>query len=213
MHIPKHFEVTDRAVIEDFITRNSFAAIVSVIDGTPVATHIPVELETGSSGKKVLQGHISKANPQWKFFNSGTPVLVIFLSGVNHYISSSWYGHANAPTCNYMSVHVTGKIKILQGEELWQSVRKLTCRHEKISRHPVSLDTLPPQVQKQISGIVGFEVSMDKVQAAFKLSQNRNEADYRNIVTGLKLLNTAAALLMAQQMEQQQNFLQDEHTN
>jgi transcriptional regulator len=182
------------------------ATIISLNGDAPEATHIPIELEINEQGEKVLWGHLSKANPQWQSFTGDSSVLVIFLSDVSHYISSSWYGHPNAPTWNYMSVHVTGKIKIIEGEQLWESVRRLTNRHEQIATHPVSLDTLPASVQKQMTGIVGFEVSMDKVQCAFKLSQNRNDADYANIISELRLLNTSNALLMARHLEQQRNL-------
>ena len=206
MHIPKMFEVTDEAIIDDFIKNNSLATIISLNGNAPEATHIPIELEINEQGDKVLWGHLSKANPQWQSFKEDNNVLVIFLSSINHYISSSWYGHPNAPTWNYMSVHVTGKIKIIEGEPLWESVRRLTNRHEEISARPVSLDTLPLSVQKQMSGIVGFEVSMDKVQCAFKLSQNRNDADHANIISELKLLNNPNALLMAQHLEQERSL-------
>ena len=201
MHIPKFFEITDSGIIERFIKETSLATLVTRGSEFPVGTHIPLELEINAKGEKVLWGHISKANPQWQDFLLDESVLAIFLSPVNHYISSSWYNHPNAPTWNYMSVHVTGKIKILEGEVLWESVRRLTNRHDRNSLHPVSLDTLPPSVQQQMNGIVGFEISIEKYEAAFKLSQNRNEEDFRNILKELRLANEPIASLMAEAME------------
>lgn len=101
-----------------------------------------------------------------------------------------------------MSVHVSGTIKIIEGEKLWESIRRLTNKYEKNSANPVSLDTLPPSVQKQMNGLVGFEISMDKVEAAFKLSQNRNEADFKNIINQLRLSKNRNEQLMADAMEQ-----------
>jgi transcriptional regulator len=122
---------------------------------------------------------------------------------VHSYISSSWYNHPNAPTWNYLSVHVTGKLKKVEGEKIWESVRRLTNRYEQKSANPVSLDTLPESVQKQMNGIVGFEISIDKVEAAFKLSQNRNDEDFQNIVKQLRLSNELSASLMADVMERE----------
>ena len=206
MHIPKFFEITDHRVLEQFIKENGLATLVSKGSEFPVGTHIPLELEINEKGEQVLWGHISKANPQWKDFQKDENVLVIFLSSVNHYISSSWYNHPNAPTWNYMSVHVTGKITIIEGEKLWESVRRLTNRYEQKSANPVSLDTLPASVQQQMNGIVGFEISIDKMQAAFKLSQNRNEEDYKNIIKELRLSNELMASLMADVMEKNRVF-------
>ncbi len=201
MHIPKLFEITDNKIIEQFIKENGFATLISKGSEYPVGTHIPIELEINENGEKVLWGHVSKANPQWREFATSPNVLVIFLSNVNHYISSSWYNHPNAPTWNYLSVHVSGKLKVLEGEILWESIRRLTNKYEKTSANPVSLDTLPESVQKQMNGIVGFEISIDKIEAAFKLSQNRNDEDFKNIVNELRLSNKLSASLMADVME------------
>lgn len=203
MHIPKIFEVTDPVVMEQFIRDTGLATLISKGSEFPVGTHIPLELEINENGEKVLWGHISKANLQWKDFESNNNVLVVFLSPVNSYISSSWYNHPNAPTWNYLSVHITGRIKIIKDEKLWESVRRLTNRYEQKSANPVSLDTLPESVQKQMEGIVGFEISIDRMEAAFKLSQNRNDEDFRNIITQLRLSKEVGATLMADVMERE----------
>lgn len=200
MYIPKYFEVTDRKIIEQFIRENSFATIISSGNEFPTATHIPIELEVNEKGEKVLWGHISKANSQWKLFESNPNVLVIFLSPIHHYISSSWYAHPNAPTWNYMSVHISGKSKIIEGEMLWEAVRRLTDKYEKMVKEPISLDTLPESVQKQMNGLVGFEISIEKVEASFKLSQNRDAKDYETIIQELSQLGTATSKLMAEEL-------------
>ncbi len=204
MHIPILFEITDPQVIDRFIKENGLGTLISKGTDFPVATHIPIELEVNENGEKVLWGHISKTNPQWQEFERSPNVLVIFLSPVHHYISSSWYDHPNVPTWNYLSVHISGKIRLIEGEKLWESVRRLTNKYEHKSTNPVSLDTLPDSVQKQMNGIVGFEIRIDKTEAAFKLSQNRNENDFRNIIKQLRLSNDLSANLMADVMERQE---------
>jgi transcriptional regulator len=203
MHVPKIFKVTDNNIIEQFIRENGFATLITKGSEFPTGTHIPIELEVNSKGEKVLWGHMSRANPQWKEFEHAPEVLVIFLSHVHSYISSSWYNHPNAPTWNYLSVHVSGRLKILEGDTLWESVRRLTNRYEKESARPVSLDTLPESVQKQMNGLVGFEISIKKIEAAFKLSQNRSDEDFNNIIKELRLSKNLSAQLMADIMERQ----------
>jgi len=203
MHIPKLFEITDNTIIEKFVKENGLATLITKSSDFPVGTHIPIDLEINENGDTVLWGHISKANPQWAAFDKDENVLVIFLSPVHSYISSSWYNHPNAPTWNYLSVHITGKLKIIEGEKLWESVRRLTNRYEQKSSSPVSLDTLPESVQKQMNGIVGFEISINKIEAAFKLSQNRSDEDFENIIKQLRLSNELSASLMADVMERE----------
>lgn len=201
MYIPKTFEVTDHIIIEQFIRENGFATLISMGNRFPVGTHIPVELEINEHGEKVLCGHLSKGNPQWKSLKQSPEVLVIFLSHVHSYISSSWYDQPDAPTWNYLSVHVTGRIKTIEGEKLWESIKKLTDKYERALKNPVTLDTLPKSVQKQINGVVGFEISIEKMEAAFKLSQNRSEKNFKNIIKELKLSNELRSTLMANVME------------
>lgn len=201
MHVPKYFEVKDRNVIGQFIKENSFATLITKGSDYPVGTHIPMELELNENGEQVLWGHISKANPQWQDFEKDPRVLVVFLSHIHHYISSSWYNHPNVPTWNYLSVHISGRLRLLEGDVLWESLRRLTDKYEQYSRNPVSLDSLPESVQKQVNGIVGFEISIDRIDAAFKLSQNRNEEDFNNILQELRSRNDSLGRMMAELME------------
>jgi transcriptional regulator len=197
MWVMKYFKITETEVIRNFVLENGFATLVSKGPEFPEATHIPIDWEISNDGGPILRGHLAKANPQWRQFDECPEVLVIFQSPVQHYISSSWYGHENAPTWNYMSVHIQGKIRLIEGPELWDSVGRLTDRYEKISHCPVSLDTLPASVQKQMQAITGFEISISQIQASFKMSQNRNEADYQNVIKELLELETPMSVLMA----------------
>ncbi len=206
MYVPKIFEISDENIIEQFIKENGFATLITKGSDFPTGTHIPMELEINDKGDKILAGHISKVNLQWKEFENDPNVLIIFLSPINHYISSSWYKQPNAPTWNYLSVHISGKLKIIHGDGLWNSVSRLTDRYEQESKCPISLDTLPPSVQKQINGIVGFEISIDNVEAQFKLSQNRNEEDFKNIIKELRLSNDLGTSMMADTMAREMKY-------
>ena len=202
MHTPSHFKIDDEKLIDQFLRDHSFGTLISAGSPYPLATHIPMELETNTQGNPVLRGHISKANPQWHSWASHPQVLAVFLSPIHHYISSSWYNHPNVPTWNYMSVHISGELSILTGEELKESLRRLTDKYEKESKNPVSLDQLPVAVQNQINGIVGFEIQINRKEASFKLSQNRNEEDFMNIITELKNSGNSQAIQLAEIMEQ-----------
>lgn len=202
MYIPQRFKVTDQATIDEFIELNGFASLVTGGSSFPVATHIPIELGVNKDGQRILHGHLSKANPQWKSFAENPNVLVIFLSHLNHYISSSYYNFKDAPTWNYMSVQVTGTIKILEKEALWESVRNLTDKYEKGMKNPVSLDTLPADVLRQMEGIVGFEIVITAMEAIFKMSQNRDEENFNNIIKELKASGDPKAILTAAMMQQ-----------
>ncbi|MFN3367118.1 MAG: FMN-binding negative transcriptional regulator, partial [Exiguobacterium mexicanum] len=52
--------------------------------------------------------------------------------------------------------------------------------------HAVVWEELSEPVQRQKYGVVGFRIDISEMQAAFKLSQNRNETDYTRIVSELE---------------------------
>src|SRR6266511_2313916 len=94
----------------------------------PIASHLPLEISEDKHDGLILYGHMSRANPQWKTF-SDSEALVIF-QGAHTYISPRWYNHVNVPTWNYMNVHVYGKPRLVEGDELYALMSRLVQRHE-----------------------------------------------------------------------------------
>lgn len=133
MYIPDIYKNENQEEIIDFLQKNSFGILVNQTNGRLWATHIPLELDTDKNGKQILHGHISKENPQWESFANNDTVLAIF-SGANSYISSSWYDYENVPTWNYIAVHVYGTIKIIEGEAVIESLKKLVDKYEKAQK-------------------------------------------------------------------------------
>ncbi|AMM96404.1 FMN-binding negative transcriptional regulator [Bacillus pumilus] len=185
MHIPSFFQVKDMEEVKAFIQSHSFATVVTTTDGKPIATHIPVSfLQIEDSF--VISGHMAIGNPQWKTFEENEQVLVIF-QGPHAYISSSWYEKEAVPTWNYQAVHVYGKAKLLEKSELVKELTTMLETYESHREQPVLWHTLSDELlEKQMKGIVGFKIIIDEVQAAFKISQNRNERDYAHIIEKLE---------------------------
>ena len=182
MYTPEYFKNTDIASVRDFIRKNGFGILVNTIEGRPFATHIPLEL---SQDESRLLGHVSKANIQWKHFEANNNVLAIFM-GPHTYVSSSWYNHENAPTWNYITVHVYGKIQVIEGEALRKSLKELLDKYERHSANPVSMEKMSPAFLKgSLNGLVGFEIEITEIQASYKLSQNRDDESYENIILEL----------------------------
>lgn len=189
MYIPKLFHETNWPAIRQVIEENSFATIVNCRDGLPTATHAPLRLLEAADGTAKLQGHVAKANPHWQLFEHAGRSLVIF-AGPHSYISPRWYDHVNVPTWNYIAVHVYGKPRIVTDPaELLALMKDLVDRYEghieAQSRYTV--EGLPSDfLESQMKGIVGFEIAVDEVQASFKLSQNRDQKNYENVIAELR---------------------------
>lgn len=200
MYIPKYYKVTNADEVWEFVQSNSFGTIVTVIQGRPIATHVPLQL-INEGDTCYLTGHMAYGNPQWKTFADSEDVLVMF-QGPHAYISSSWYEEENVPTWNYQAVHVYGQASILSEEELKGDLAILLQKYEKHRKNPVLWDTLSPElVEQQLKGIVGFKIKVQEIQAADKLSQNRNERDYQNIIHKLYEENDSNSKQMARLME------------
>jgi transcriptional regulator len=177
-----YFREEDRTRILEIMRENAFAVLVAD-DGTrPIASHLLVETDEDQEGI-VINGHMSRANPLWQLFATGRDVLLIF-QGPDTYISATWYNHVNVPTWNYQSVHAYGQARIIEGEEYYQVLSRLIARHE--GENTYRLENLPQDfVQQSMRGTAGFQVRVTRLEAVFKLSQNRADGDYRRIVVEL----------------------------
>ncbi|WP_172370420.1 FMN-binding negative transcriptional regulator [Sporosarcina jiandibaonis] len=185
MYIPKYFKVTNVDEISGFIQKNSFGTVITTEQGKPIATHLPMALKKKDEDYYIT-GHMAYGNLQWKTFEHCDNVLVMF-QGPHAYISSSWYGHEEVPTWNYQAVHIYGKASIIEKEELIEDLTIMLEKYEENRENPVLWDKLSPRLlENQLKGIVGFKIKVGEVQAAYKLSQNRNEADYINIIDQLQ---------------------------
>jgi len=183
MYIPKLYREENREKILEFLRQNEFATLVTYDGAKPVASHLLMEIvEDGEN--LLVNGHMSKANSLWRVLEKNAEVLVIF-QGPHTYISPTWYNHVNVPTWNYQSVHVYGKPRLItEHREAYGLLKRLVDRHEPNSHY--KLETLPHDfVEKEMRGIVAFEIEVTHVEANYKLSQNRDDENYRSIVSHL----------------------------
>ncbi|KGR79048.1 FMN-binding negative transcriptional regulator [Ureibacillus manganicus] len=200
MFIPKYFQVKNMDEVIEFMKDNSFATIVTTRKGKPIATHLPLQLQKEGEDY-FITGHVAYGNPQWRTFEANESVLVIY-QGPHAYISSSWYGHENVPTWNYQAVHVYGQATILSEEELKRDLTKLLEKYESNRENPILWDKVSPELlERELKGIVGFKIKVEEIQAAYKLSQNRNEEDYHNIIEKLQEEDHPNSVQMAEVMK------------
>ncbi len=200
MFIPNYYKNENIEEVKNFLNENSFGILISQSNGKISGTHIPMELDKDENGEDVLVGHIAKANPQTKNLKDKEEILAIF-NGPHSYISPSWYQKENVPTWNYIAVHVYGKVKIIEGKELLESLKKLVDKYEQNSENPVSVEKMSSRTLKQINGIVGFSIKINEIQAAYKLSQNREETDYHNITSELEKVGDSNSISIAEEMK------------
>ncbi len=190
MYIPKDFLVDDQEQISNFMQMNNFATLVSWGGERPVASHLLFEVVAGDRNELTLNCHMARANDQWRVFRPNQEVLVIF-GGAHTYISPRWYSNTgNVPTWNYQAVHAYGVPEIVDDQdELYEMLTRLVDRYESNSGAvpEYHLDALPKElVLEKMKGIVGLRIQITRLEAKFKLSQNRSQPERENIIIELR---------------------------
>ena len=188
MYLPPHFAASHADACA-LIRQYPLGALVHVHGGGLDANHIPWELEADASNPRLI-GHVARANPLCTQLHDGAAVLVIF-QAEQAYVSPNWYPskhttHRQVPTWNYRVVHVHGTVR-LHDDRKWVlgAVGKLTRTQEaRTQTHlphtagPWKIKDAPPDyLDAMLAHIVGIEVHIERIEAKFKLSQNRSAED------------------------------------
>lgn len=189
MYIPRFNVFDDQAEIRRMVDEIGTAEIVTVGPyGTPLATLLPI---LWSEGGGTVIAHMARANEHWRHIDDDSRVLAI-VAGPQAYVSPSWYAskaeHGKVvPTWNYTAIHLTGTIKVHDDPE-WvrRAVTDLTERHEQRRDEPWTVTDAPEKfIAGNLRAIVGLEMTVERVEAKAKLSQNRSADDRAGVIAGL----------------------------
>ncbi len=202
MYRPRHYDIDDTSALHKLMREESFALLVTAPDGVPVASHLPIFLDTESGGPDRLLGHMAKANPQWRDFDGEMEAMVMFW-GPHAYVSPTWYvSEKMVPTWNYVTVHAYGKPRVLPSpDDATDVLARLIDVYESEATGPWSMDRLPDEYfEKQLKGIVAFEIPIDRLQGKFKLNQKNSAAAREGVIKGLREPGNAEAEKVARLM-------------
>jgi len=186
-NLPYHNE-KDKEVVLQFIHQHPFAFLTGCSEkDEPVATQVPVFIEERED-KLFLTGHIMRKTDHHKVFEKNPNVLAVFTSP-HTYVSATWYSNPHqASTWNYMSVHVKGLLRFLDEEGLINVLKKTTLHFENGNSQSTTIfDNLSKDyINRLINAIVAFEIEVTAIDNVFKLSQDRDEESYHNIIEKLE---------------------------
>jgi len=185
VYIPEHFRVRDNTTALAFMRTNPFAILISSSDEGPFATHVPLVIREAGD-QLYLRGHVAKANPHWKYLEKNPQNTLVIFQGPHAYISPAHYATREAvPTWNYGTVHAYGKARTFSAAgELLDLLQELIPMFDPdYAGQWASLSSA--YRERMLSHIVGFEITVTKIEAKFKLSQNRTREEQENIIVSL----------------------------
>jgi transcriptional regulator len=183
MYDTPYFKASDQKEVIAFMHAHPFIILCGADkNGQPVATHIPV-LFKEKDDKLFLLAHAMKKQGHTTAFHENQQVLAIFY-GPHTYVSASWYENKQiASTWNYQAVHAKGILKFLNEDSLLEVLKGLTEKFENNPHSPSLVQKMDDEyVKKMMQAIIAFEIEVVSIEHVFKLSQNRDEKSYQNII-------------------------------
>jgi len=189
MYNPAHFTETDRAEIDRLMQAHPLATLVTQTAQGLDANHLPL-LRDGEG----LLGHVARANPLHEELPDGAAVLAIFRAAEG-YVSPNWYPskaetHQAVPTWNYRVVHVHATLHWShETRDKRRIVNLLTTQHERAVHGAEGWrmgDAPADYLAGMLDKIVAFRLSITRIEAKDKLSQNRSAADVASVAAALQ---------------------------
>ena len=190
MYIPAYFAETRIPVLHAAIRANGFATLVTMTEDGLAASHIPLLIDPSPAPYGTLIGHLARPNPQARAATGDA--LAMFL-GPNGYITPSYYATKHetgkaVPTWNYTAIHASGPLRFIADKhELLDLVTRLTVHHETPRAAPWAVSDAPADfIDTMLNGIIGFALTIAKLEGKWKMGQNRPAAARAGVVAGLR---------------------------
>jgi transcriptional regulator len=201
VYLPSWFAARDREAIVRLMRDYPFATLITATGAEPQISHLPLLHHPDPAPHGALVGHVARANPHWQLLADGPSVAVF--QGPHAYVSPSWYTEpaAMVPTWNYAVVHVHGSIELVDTTATLATVKELTTRFESGRAAPWHLQLEGTRLDAMVGAIVAFRMTVTRVDAKFKLSQNRGTVDRDRVIAGLLEDDDPSAAATAEWMD------------
>jgi len=187
MHPAPAFKVEDEARLLAHLAAYPFATIAAAPEGRPLIAHAPLVIRRLEGGL-ALDFHLSRGNALSAHLAAGFRAVAVSL-GPEAYISPDWYEAADqVPTWNYVTVEAEGPVVALDGVGLVALLDALSAQEEArlLPKRPWTRAKMQPATFERMSrAIIGARLTVERLEGAFKLSQNKTEADRAGAIAGL----------------------------
>jgi transcriptional regulator len=193
----------DHAASLAWAQARGFGTITAWDGNKPVASPLPFYLSYSNDGTPVAAFHVARQNPLASLAD-GKSRWLIAATGAHAYVSADWYVSADqVPTWLYQAVHLTGPVRMLLGHELGSHLDELSDKFESslAPKLPWTVSKVTPgRLEALKKGIVGLVMSVEEVEASFKLNQHKSDADHVAVAAALARQPEPAARAVANEM-------------
>ena len=201
LYTPAHFDAHDRAAVARLLHDFPFATLVTPTADDTQVSHLPLLHVAACEPHGTLIGHFARANPHW---NRATEVeSIAIFHGPHAYVSPSWYAEPDqaVPTWNYATVHAHGTLELVADDAATRAVLdSLVHRFESARAAPWKFAMPERQRDAMVGAIVAFRMRIRRLDAKFKLSQNRPAGDRTRVIDALAAEGVAEATTTAEWM-------------
>jgi transcriptional regulator len=152
-----------------------------------------VILDRGAGAYGTIYGHISRQNPQSATFDGKHSAVIVF-RGPHSYISPTWYAKTDVvPTWNFGVVHASGKLQpVAEKKPLHDLLARLIRKFENSA---YDFNKLPDTYTSGLmTGIIGFELAVERLEGKFKLGQERSDVDKEGVLRNLRSAKPARSM-------------------
>jgi transcriptional regulator len=183
MYCRPAFNESDPARIRALIEANQFGLLITQSPTRGLeASPIPFVLKPEGDGF-TLAGHLAAGNPQCDMLD-GADALAVF-GGPHAYISPLWYGvQPSVPTWDFAAVHVSGRLAPLADPDAIAADMERLAALDPLGFEVGAME--PGYRARMIAGVRAFTLHPAKVEAQWKMSQNRSVGDRLRVIDALQ---------------------------
>jgi predicted FMN-binding regulatory protein PaiB len=188
------YKHADPSLVQDMVETFPFAMILVNGNEGPLVAQAPLTFRTGCSPAGAVEFHLALINPITEVMTPDIPILVS-VQGPGAAISPSWftasYGGAasdrsqTAPTYNYVSLHMRGRLEHMPDEALQTQIKDLVGAHE--PKDGWRIEELDPRLWEAWRRMIRlYRVEVDSFDLTAKLSDGDSPGDRPGVVEGLR---------------------------
>ena len=193
----------DRAASLAFADARGFGTVCACDGGRPVASALPFCLEYLGDGTPIVAFHVARGNAL-AALAGGTSSWLFAVNGADAYVSPHWYASPDqVPTWLYQTVHLSGPVRTMTGQELAGHLDALSAKFESwLAPKPpwTAGEVATGRRQAMMQAIVGLVMTVEQIEGSFKLNQHKSDVDHAAIAAALLVSHDEAAQTIAKQM-------------